>query len=87
AATGRLFGRLLLLSATVYPWYVLWVLPWAALQRRTAWLALSALSLLSYLGLMGVPAWPWVYGMVWGPFAVVLAVEGRRCGSIGGAVR
>ncbi len=30
AGTGRLFGRLLLLSATVYPWYLLWVLPWAA---------------------------------------------------------
>jgi hypothetical protein len=80
AATGRLFGRLLLLSATVYPWYVLWVLPWAALHRRTAWIALSALSLLSYLVLLGVPAWPWVYLVVWGPFVVVMAVEGRRCG-------
>ncbi len=71
AGSGRLFGRLLLLSATVYPWYLLWVLPWAALHRRTAWLALSALSLFSYLVLMGVPAWPWVYGLVWGPFAVL----------------
>jgi hypothetical protein len=78
AGTGRLFGRLLLLSATVYPWYVLWLLPWAALRRQTAWLALSALVLLSYLVLLGVPVWPWVYGMVWGPFAVLLLVENRR---------
>ncbi len=78
AGAGRLFGWLLLLSATVYPWYLLWVLPWAALHRRTTWLALSALSLLSYLVLMGVPAWPWVYAMVWGPFAVVLVVERLR---------
>lgn len=78
AGAGRLFGRLLLLSATVYPWYLLWVLPWAALHRRTAWLALSALSLLSYLVLLGVPVWPWVYGMVWGPFMVLVLVEKRR---------
>jgi alpha-1,6-mannosyltransferase len=69
ASTGRLFGALLLLSATVYPWYLLWVLPWAALRRHTAWLALSALILLSYLPqFAGVPLWPWVYVGIWGPF-------------------
>ena len=69
AGTGRLFGRLLLLSATVYPWYLLWVLPWAALRRDAAWLALSGLILLSYLPqLAGVPLMPWVYLGIWGPF-------------------
>ncbi len=43
AGTRRLFGTLLLLSATVYPWYLLWVLPWAALTRHPAWLTLSGL--------------------------------------------
>ncbi|MEM1182916.1 MAG: hypothetical protein AAGM22_31520, partial [Acidobacteriota bacterium] len=43
AATGRLVGALLLTAATVYPWYVLWVLPWAALARRASWLTLAAL--------------------------------------------
>ena len=33
AGTGRLFGALLLLAATVYPWYLLWILPFAALTR------------------------------------------------------
>ena len=69
AGTGRLFGALLLLSATVYPWYLLWVLPWAALRRHTAWLALSALILLSYIPQFGgVPLWPWVYLGIWVTF-------------------
>ncbi len=69
AGTGRLFGRLLLCSATVYPWYLLWVLPWAALRRDAAWLALSGLILLSYVPqFMGVALWPWVYAVIWIPF-------------------
>jgi alpha-1,6-mannosyltransferase len=64
AGTGRLFGTLLLLSATVYPWYLLWVLPWAALLRQRAWLALSGLILLSYQA----PLWPWVFLGIWVPF-------------------
>ena len=66
--TGRLFGTLLLLSATVYPWYLLWVLPWAALLRQQAWLALSGLILLSYL----TPLWPWVFVGIWVPFWALL---------------
>lgn len=73
AGTGRLFGRLLLLSTTVYPWYLLWVLPWAALRRDAAWLALSGLILLSYIPqFMGVALMPWIYLAIWGPFAVLL---------------
>ncbi len=79
AGTGRLFGRLLLLSATVYPWYLLWVLPWAALRRDTVWLALSGLILLSYIPqLTGVPLWPWVHAAIWVPFAVLLAASRWR---------
>lgn len=73
AGTGRLFGSLLLLSATVYPWYLLWILPWAALTRHAAWLALSALILLSYLPkIAGVPLLPWVYLGIWVPFGILL---------------
>jgi hypothetical protein len=69
AGTGRLLGRLLLLSATVYPWYLLWVLPWAALERRVPWLLLSALIPLVYLPqIAGIPLWPGVFLLVWGPF-------------------
>lgn len=69
AGTGRLFGRLFLASATVYPWYLLWVLPWAAVTRRASWLALSALVLLSYLPLSAeVALWPGIWAAVWLPF-------------------
>jgi hypothetical protein len=78
SATGRLFGRLLLCSATFYPWYALWALPWAALAGHRAWLALSGLALLSYLApYAGVPVWPWIYAAVWGPFFLLLAAEAR----------
>jgi len=82
AATGWLLGAMLLLSATVYPWYVVWVLPWAALYRHTAWRALSALILLSYLSQRGgVPLMPWVFAGIWVPFGILLAA-GRRWSSV-----
>jgi alpha-1,6-mannosyltransferase len=78
AGTGRLFGRLLLCSATVYPWYLLWVPPWAPLSPRPAWLALSGLIMLSYIPqFIGIPLMPWVYLAIWGPFAALLALEKR----------
>lgn len=81
AGTGWLFGALLLLSATVYPWYLLWVLPWAALYRHTAWLALSGLILLSYLPRStGLPLVPWVYLAIWVPFGLLLLAGWRRSG-------
>lgn len=76
--SGRLFGRLLLLSATLYPWYLLWVLPWAALRRHSAWLALSGLILLSYLPRVSVLVlFPGVFVLIWAPFWL-LAAFGRR---------
>jgi len=74
AATGWLFGAMLLLSATVYPWYVCWVLPWAALCRHSAWRALSGLVLLSYLAQRGgVPLMPWLFLAIWAPFWILMA--------------
>lgn len=87
AGSGRLFGRALLLSATVYPWYLLWVLPWAALARQRAWLLAVALSPLAYLpGLLPegtAPAlFPWIWALVWGPpAAAALLPEWRRWSS------
>ena len=74
ASTGWLFGWMLLCSATVYPWYLLWILPWAALCRQRAWLTLSATIQLSYLPqLLDLPLWPGYYLAVWAPFALVLS--------------
>jgi hypothetical protein len=76
-ASKLLFGAVILCAATVYPWYLLWVLPWAALERDRAWLTLSATSVFSYLPQhTAVVLMPWVYLAVWLPFFVL--VLGRR---------
>ena len=73
AATGRVVGGALLCSATLYPWYILWVLPWAALARHRAWLALSALMVLAYASrLFAVEHVPWLFLALWGPFFLFL---------------
>jgi len=72
--TGRIFGALVLFSSTVYPGYLLWILPWASLARHRAWLALSWLILLSYVPQISQPVelFPWVYLTMWGPFMLLL---------------
>jgi hypothetical protein len=71
--TGMAFGVFLLFSATVYPWYVLWTLPWAALCQQPAWLALSALILLSYIPqFTEIPLMPLVFAAIWVPFFAIL---------------
>jgi hypothetical protein len=72
--TGFLFGGLLLCSATVYPWYLLWVLPWAAILGWWPWLWLSAALPLSYLAATGtVPLWPGLWAAIWLPFLAALS--------------
>ncbi|MEM7582567.1 MAG: glycosyltransferase 87 family protein [Acidobacteriota bacterium] len=71
--SGRLFGCLVLCAATVYPWYLLWVLPWAALARHHAWLALSASITICYLPqTLELPLFPWFYLAIWVPFFALL---------------
>lgn len=77
--TGALFGGLVLCSPTVYPWYLLWALPWAALEGQSRWLWLAAAAPLLYVpGLLGVPWWPWLHLALWGPFPL-LWWRDRRC--------
>ena len=77
AATGELFAALLLCSATLYPWYLLWVLPFAALCGRRSWLWAAAASPLAYLpALAGLPLWPWPFLALWIPFWVLRWKEG-----------
>ena len=69
AALQRVFGSIILFSATVYPWYALWVLPWAALRRSRSWLWLSGALFLSYIPqVSGIPLFPWIYLLIWAPF-------------------
>lgn len=74
--TGRVMSAVVLVTATFYPWYLLWVLPWAALARHRAWLVLAATIQLAYLpGLTGVDLFPWIFLVIWLPFFLLLARE------------
>lgn len=71
--TGKLFAGLMLVMATLYPWYLLSLMPWAAFCRHRAWLALSALVQLAYVPqLFGLDHWPLWYWLCWGPFFLLL---------------
>lgn len=82
ATTRQTLGGALLCSATLYPWYLLWVLPCAALTTSVPWLVLSASVCLSYLPrLFGIASFPFVYLCVWTPFLVSLVVVRWRRGT------
>jgi alpha-1,6-mannosyltransferase len=77
-ATGAVFMVLIMFSSTVYPWYLLWVLPWVALDRQRAWFLLAALLPLSYIPqFLDVDLFPAVFFAIWAPFFVLLALERR----------
>lgn len=63
-----IFGSVILLSATVYPWYLIWILPWAALAGNRAWLVAGATVILSYIPqFTEVALFPWIYLAIWAP--------------------
>jgi hypothetical protein len=67
-------GVLLLLSPTLHPWYLLWILPFAARARNAAFLYLSSAVVLAYALLYPV-AWlppPAVYALEYVPFTALL---------------
>ena len=73
-------AALLVLSPTLHPWYLLWVLPFAARAKEPAFLYLSSVVPLAY-GLLYPAAWlpaPLIYVIEFGPFAVLLGVTLRR---------
>ena len=43
-----LTGAVLLFSPTLYPWYLVWIIPYLCFYPNPAWLLLSGLSVLSY---------------------------------------
>ena len=68
-----IMGTGLLLSPTVHPWYVLWVLPMAALRGHAPFLLVGGLAFLGYWGLAAYEAtgtWPqpgWNRAAIWLP--------------------
>lgn len=73
-------GSYLLLSPTVHPWYLLWVLPFLALFPHPAWLFLSGSIFLAYEALVGYSMsgiWmehAWVKWVEYAPFYLLLAL-------------
>ncbi len=71
-------GAGLLLSPTIHPWYVLWILPMAALRGNLPFLLLGGLVFLGYWGLAAYEAtgvWPqplWNRAAIWVPVWLML---------------
>ena len=76
-----IIGTGLLLSPTVHPWYVLWVLPMAALRGNRPFLLLSGLVFLAYWGLASFQSngvWPqpgWSRLAIWLPVWMLLVLS------------
>ena len=73
-------SALLLLSPTLYPWYLLWILPFAAKRQNAAFLYLSFAIPLSYALLFPPPGIPagFVLAAEYVPFAILLVLGLRR---------
>lgn len=84
-------GGALLLSSTLHPWYLLWVLPFAALRGSPAWILWTGTVFLAYAGLDAYRAtgrWPepaLLRALVHLPFLALLAAGGL--GRAAGALR
>lgn len=87
-----ILGAGLLLSPTLHPWYVLWILPLAALRGSRGWILLAGTVALGYWGLDAFRAtgrWPqpvWRSALIWiPPLALLLwdALRARRAGGPG----
>ena len=77
-------GAALLLSPTLHPWYLLWVLPFACLSANRGWLLFSGTVFLAYAGrdaYLATGAWPepaWLAWLIHGPPLALLAWDGWR---------
>jgi hypothetical protein len=73
-------AALLLASPTLHPWYLLWILPFAARRREPAFLYLSFAAPLAYALLYPVGWLPWrlVYTLEYAPFAALVGMNWIR---------
>ncbi|MEE9219360.1 MAG: hypothetical protein V3U98_09880 [Acidobacteriota bacterium] len=78
-ATFRLIGLALLFAPTLHPWYLMWVLPFAAWYGRRSWFVFSASVFLAYApeGWGGLPEWV-ILWLEYVPFLAVLVFEEWR---------
>lgn len=77
-------GAALLLTTTVQPWYMLWIVPFLCFYPNRAWLLLTALIMLAYHVLIRYQAegvWDeslWIKLVIYIPFYLVLISDGFR---------
>ena len=77
-------GAGMILTPTLHPWYVLWMLPMAALRTSRPWIVLSGLAFIGYFGLGGYQdGGEWVQPIsarvaMWVPFLCLLIFEGTH---------
>ena len=75
-------GAVLLFSPTLFPWYLVWIIPFLCFFPNPAWLLLSGLSVLSYEVLNGwsvLGIWrsdPFFLKLQYYPFWGMLALMG-----------
>ena len=76
-----LAAAFVVLSPTVHPWYVVWLIPFLCFSPRISWLYLSVAVVFSYRALSHLAAtgvWleePWVRTLEYGPFVALLVLE------------
>jgi glycosyl transferase family 87 len=77
-----LTAAVLLLSPTVHPWYVLWILPWLCLFPSRAFILLTGLVSLAYVNLgssgRAFEPYPWIRVGEYAPFYVLLVADWLR---------
>jgi len=79
-----LLGTGMILTPTLHPWYVLWMLPMAALRTSRPWILLSGLAFTGYFGLGSYQqTGDWLQpglarAALWIPFLTLLVVDGVR---------
>ena len=77
-------GAGLLASPTLHPWYLLWVLPMAALRGSRGWILFTGTALLGYWHydrFLESGTWPqpaWLSALTWAPPLLLLLADGLR---------
>lgn len=77
-------GAGLILSPTLHPWYLLWVLPFAALRGSRGWILFTGTAFLGYWHygrFLATGSWPqpaWLSALTWIPPLALLARDGLR---------
>ncbi len=79
-----ILGAGMILTPTLHPWYVLWMLPLAALRASRPWILMTGLSFLGYFGLgafQDTGEWPQpvlIRLLLWVPFLVLLGLDAAK---------